>query len=130
MKNLFLSAVIIVFGVVFSHMSDAGISKNSYIGSGQALVIGGTQPKGVDFDLQNRGSVLVEILIQQEDKRKSTIILAPDSNHIQYIPAKSSLVLKNQSNEKRALIYWHVSGYSSLMDPKLESLLSPEETIE
>ncbi len=130
MKNLIYLSVVVLLGLVFSNTSNAGISKNSFIGSGQALVIGGAQPKGVDFDLQNRGSAPVEILIQKEGKRETTIILAPDSNHIQYIPAKSSLVLKNQSNEERALVYWHVSGYSSLMDPKLESLRSSDEAIE
>ena len=104
----------------------AGISKNSRVPAGFALVIGGETPRGIDVDGQNRGDVAVELLVERTDEngdaeRRLVRALAPRERFIQYIRADEAIVLRNTSDDARATVYWHVSGYSDSANPRIVS---------
>lgn len=103
----------------------AGDSRNSRVPAGQALLIGGDTPRGIDVDGQNRSSVPVEMLVERANEdgvveRRVVRTLAPRERFVQYIRADEAVVFRNTSDEVRATVYWHVSGYSKAANPRIE----------
>lgn len=121
-----LGLAFIAASLVIAAPVQAGISKNSRVPSGAALVIGGETPKGIDVDGQNRSSVPVEMLVESTSEdgtvtRRCVRILAPSERFMQYIRKDEGLVFRNSSDETRATVYWHVSGYSKQAKPRIEA---------
>ncbi len=109
---------IAVTGSMIASAAHAGTSQNNYIAKGDILLLGGTQPETISFDDQNRGEVTVEILLQDGKSRTLVRSIAPGERFNQSVPKNQALVLRNMSNEQRARVYWHVSGYSSTVNPR------------
>ncbi|MEL7188224.1 MAG: hypothetical protein AAGK17_01625 [Pseudomonadota bacterium] len=118
MKRLFLAFA--VPALVVTSPALAGISKNSRVPAGAALLIGGSTPKGIDIDGQNRSKVPVEMSVESDGERRFVRTLAPRERFVQYIRADETIVLRNLSDGERATIYWHVSGYSKQANPRIE----------
>jgi len=97
----------------------AGISKNSRVPVGSALLIGGDTPRGIDIDGQNRSAQPVEMLVERNGKRSVIRVLAPRESFMQYIRADETIVFRNTSDTSRATVYWHVSSYSKQANPRL-----------
>ncbi|WP_108812300.1 hypothetical protein [Sphingorhabdus sp. Alg231-15] len=117
MLNRF-ALTIAITGSMIASAAHAGISQNNYIAKGDTLLLGGTQPKTISFDGQNRGDVAVEILLQNRTSRTLVRSIAPGESFNQSVPKNQVMVLRNKSNDQRARVYWHVSGYSSTVNPR------------
>ncbi len=99
---------------------NAGIAKNSSIPADRALVIGGETPGAVDVDGQNRSRVAVEMLVERDGKRRVIKTLAPRESFTQALRRDEAIVFRNTSSSQRAIVYWHVSGYSKAANPRVE----------
>ncbi|GAA0464459.1 hypothetical protein GCM10009096_01180 [Parasphingorhabdus litoris] len=117
MLNKFALTVAIT-GSMMASAAHAGISQNSYIAKGETLLLGDNHPKTISFDGQNRGDVAVEILLQNGTSRTPVRSVAPGESFNQTVRENQVMVLRNKSIDQRARVYWHVSGYSSTVNPR------------
>ena len=122
--NWSLKGALVAIAAISFAMSaplSAGDSRNSRVPPGQSLLIGGDTPRGIDVDGQNRSSVPVEMLVERDGESRVVRTLAPRERFIQYIRPDETVVFRNTSNEVRATVYWHVSGYSKAANPRLRT---------
>ncbi|MEL7197432.1 MAG: hypothetical protein AAGL10_03875 [Pseudomonadota bacterium] len=115
-----LSFAVATAALVIASPVLAGISKNSRVPAGSALLIGGDTPRGVDIDGQNRSTVRVDLLVERDGERRLVRTLEARESFMQYIRADETIVLRNTSDDARATIYWHISGYSKQANPRVE----------
>jgi len=107
--------------LIFHTTASAGISKNSKISSNDALLIGGTQPAWIDVDGQNRGKNTLKLFVRDGDKDTFLATVEPGKGFNESVPKNKILVIENMSDDKNARVYWHISGYSKLANPRLNS---------
>lgn len=96
-----------------SQMATAGISKNSSIKGGDALLLGGEQPGRVDIDGQNRGDTDIELFIEGNDETQRIAIISPGERFYESVPKDRTFVIQNASDDETADVYWHISRYSN-----------------
>lgn len=118
-KIISLSAAFAFLAI--SSSAFAGISKNSKIPSGDALLLGGEQPRRVLIDGQNRGKTNIQLILKDNDKRKILAVVKPGKRFNQAVPKNQTLVIHNNSETETARVYWHISGYSKLANARIES---------
>lgn len=121
MKLKYFSLPILVFSM-FAEIAAAGISKNSKINGGDALLIGGAQPGRIIVDGQNRGQTAIELFIQSKDGTKTVATIATGKAFNQSVRKEQTLVIKNLSQSEPAKIYWHVSRYSKFANARSVTL--------
>lgn len=119
-KHPIYAAVLCLSVLSLSTAVQAGTSENTRIPAGQALLIGGDTPGSVDVDGQNRSRVKVEVLIERDRKRHVVQILEPREGFLQSLRKDETIVFRNTSTDQRALVYWHISGYSMAANPRVE----------
>ncbi len=99
----------------------AGISANNKIAGGDALLLGGEQPGWIDIDGQNRGDYALTLIIQDGESEETVGSVLPGDRFNQSVPKGKVLLVRNTSVDSAARVYWHISGYSSAANPRLES---------
>ena len=117
-KSIFLS---VITPLLLAGLASAGISKNTPIKGGDALLLGGEQPGRIQIDGQNRGSTEVELLIENELGSDSVEIISPGGKFFQSVPRSQTLVIQNKSEDETARVYWHISRFSSQANARIRS---------
>jgi len=117
-------ASLVSTAIVMSSAAFAGTSANSKVYAGDALLLGGAQPKSIAFDGQNRGDVDLELLIRSDEKITRMETIPPGDRFNQQVRKDEILIIRNTSDSEDVWVYWHIDRYSKTADPRR---LSAEE---
>jgi len=67
-----------------------------------------------------------QLIIRDGEKSKMIAVIEPGKGFNESVPRNRVFVIHNVSDDEPARVYWHISGYSKLANPRIETK-NPED---
>lgn len=120
----FLTVALASVLTITAHSAQAGISQTRTIAPDKEFILGGDIRNSYTVEGQNRGDAAILLIARSDTGIRTLATIAPGEKFDVDLRPSEQFVAKAMNGQSKSRLYWHISGYSNLANPRSSPLAS------